>query len=391
MLNPYIEINHEKLIHNLDVIKSVIMVNNLNATVNMEKVKPPKIMAVVKSNAYGHGMIEVSQTLESKVDMFGVGTLKEGVLLSQAGIKKEILVMGPCYDFALVNQYSLMITVENLEQLKELNTYCEEHDNVFFDVHLKIDTGMHRFGVLEKDIESVLVSLSDHIRLRGVFSHMLTSPLLQKEKVLLQLENFKKAKVKVEKWHKDQQAEFKHLEDICFHLANSESAIDVPETRFDMIRIGNGLFGPTGTQKKVALKRIAQVKLPVISVHEHKKGDRIGYGHKIKLKKDTVLGVCMGGFYEGNGLVKASTGLGAFLKIKYFVKGLVKGLVKKDTVIYQDVKYNIMGSVFMQFIQIDMTSKPLKVGDYIEVIKSPLYFDSALKRIHLLEENHGTH
>jgi alanine racemase len=179
---------------------------------------------------------------------------------------------------------------------------------------------------------------------------------------------------------------FKH---VIFHLANSEIAIDYPSMHYDMIRIGNALFGPVNSKKKIVLKRVARLMLPVVSVHERKKGDRIGYGLRYRFKKNGKMGVIESGFYEGIGLEKSPLGQSIKYRIIFYMKSLIKAMLRKDYVNYKNVKLPIIGMVNMQFTMVDVSDVNIEVGDFVELIKSPLYIKENVERRHILEGNHG--
>jgi len=111
MLEPKIEISHHKILSNLNLIKQRLDKN-------------VKIMAVVKSNAYGHGMIEVSKTLEPHVDMLAVGFLEEGIILCDE-VKKDIFIMGPTYDFDIVVEHDFVFTLESIHQFNAMIHYYD--------------------------------------------------------------------------------------------------------------------------------------------------------------------------------------------------------------------------------------------------------------------------
>ena len=123
------------------------MRDNLKAI--RKQVSTSKVMAILKANAYGHGLIRIAQFLESeKVDFLGVAVLEEGILLREAGVQAPILVLGGILGNQIPHflKYDLHITASSVEKLEQIEEVACATGRTA-DVHLKIDTGMERIGV----------------------------------------------------------------------------------------------------------------------------------------------------------------------------------------------------------------------------------------------------
>ncbi len=375
MLEPKIEIDHNRILSNLSKIQE-----RLDRNV--------KVMAVVKSNAYGHGMIEVSKTLEKHVDMLGVGFLEEGIDLRRH-IKSDIFVMGPVYDFDTAIENDLIITMESVHQFTAMISFFEKRLRESKDVlriHLKVDTGMHRFGMNLDEIKEVLnifenKKCESNVSIEGVFSHFAGTSLLHKKSVEEQYKVFKKVKDYMKNhYHKP----------LIYHIANSENGLDSMRYNEDMVRIGNGLYGGMALENPLDTKCVAKVLLPIMSIHVLKETDTFGYGFKKKAKKGTKLGAVKTGFYEGTGMGKMPIGQNIRSIVKFYVKGLIKALLRKEAVTYGALTLPIVGTVNMQFFQIDLTGTNIMVGDFVEYKKAPLYYKESVKRVHIREGRNGT-
>lgn len=373
-MHPIIEVDQKKLIENLAKVQRIIQEN-------------VKIMAIIKSNAYGHGMLEIAKALSFQVDSFGVGFFHEALLLRQHGIIQEILVLGPSYDFELAIENKVTITIESTEQAMRLFQYIEAQvkgTKKKIQIHLKVDTGFGRFGLDKEGVASFLkhyMMYSDYIVLRGVYSHISMTKKTDATWVEQQNKCFLAFKEQI-------QAQI-DTKNILFHLANSEIAIDYAQLQYDMIRIGNALFGPVGSERHIELKSIASIKLPVVSVHERGKGQRIGYGRRYRLKKDSKIGVVEAGFYEGIGIEKSPIGQSRMHQLRFFARRVIKAFLRKEYMLYQGKKLPIIGMVNMQYTMIDITGIDMKIGDFVEYKKSPLYFKENIERRHILEEDNG--
>lgn len=376
MLEPKIEINHPKMLSNLKLIK-----DRLNKNV--------KIMAVVKSNAYGHGMLEVSKTLEPFVDMLAVGFLEEGIKLCDT-INKDIFIMGPTYDFDVVLEHDFVFTLESVHQFNALTHFYDmklKGTESKLRLHIKVDTGMHRFGMNIEEVKEVMNNLDnnkafDNIIVEGIYSHFGTTMLSNPKKVEEQYEVFKGVK-KYIKNHYDLP--------IIYHISNSENGVDTTKYNEDMVRIGNGIYGPMSLKNPLKTERVAKLMLPIVSIHVLKEKSKFGYGFKKKAKKGTRLGAVKTGFYEGSGMSKMPIGLNWFEIFKYYGKAFIKALIHKESVKYGALTLPIVGMINMQFFQVDLTGTDIMVGDFVEYQKAPLYFKESVARVHLLEERNETY
>ena len=140
MRPTYIEVDCQKLRSNLNVIQNHLY---------QKKQQHIPIMAIIKANAYGHGLIEIARFLqEQNIDYLGVAFLEEGIELRQHGISLPILVLGGILGEQIPQfiEYDLTLTASSIDKFQSIEAYCEKH-NVIARVHLKIDTGMERIGI----------------------------------------------------------------------------------------------------------------------------------------------------------------------------------------------------------------------------------------------------
>jgi alanine racemase len=376
MLEPKIVINHNAILSNLKLIKERLDKN-------------VKVMAVVKSNAYGHGMIEVSKTLEKHVDMLAVGFVEEAIKLREH-IKGDIFVMGPIYDFDQAILHNFVITLENTNQFNALMSYYEIHlkDTInIIRVHIKVDTGMHRFGLnLDELVEVMNVmdnkKCDENIIIEGIYSHFGSTFLADAKKVEEQYEIFKKVKDFM-KNHYDKP--------IIYHISNSENGVDTTKYNEGMVRLGNGLYGPMSLKNSLQTTRVAKVLLPIVSIHVLKENSKFGYGFKKSAKKGTRLGAVKTGFYEGTGMSKMPIGVNFFAMSKFYFKSYLKSIIYKESVTYGSLHLPIIGMINMQFFQVDLTKTEIMAGDFVEYDKAPLYYKESVLRSHVLEGENGTH
>ena len=218
------EISLENLRNNLSIVKSLVK-------------KDVKIMAVVKANAYGHGIYEIStELLQQGVDYLGVAVLEEGVYLRQRGITAPILVLGPIHvdqiaDFIV---HDIEITSSSIDKSLCIDAVAKEMRKVAL-VHLKIDTGMERTGVhwyhAERFIEKSYKYGS--MKIKGIFSHLAKAES-DVQFTNQQLTRFDSVLNTLEK---------KHLLPGLVHLANSAGIINYANSHYSMVRPGIMLYG----------------------------------------------------------------------------------------------------------------------------------------------------
>ncbi len=210
-----------------------------NTTEIRKKIGPNcLLMAVVKSDGYGHGAIEIGQvSLRSGADWLGVSYPREGELLRQAGFKAPILVFGliQAEEAERVVQNDLRQTVTNREILKALDSAASLQKKKAL-VHLKIDTGMGRLGLRPEETTSFILEAKRFrsIELEGIFSHLSSADNLKDDYTFRQLEIFEDVLADLRK---------KGLEVPLRHIANSAATLNFPQAYYDLVRPGIMLYG----------------------------------------------------------------------------------------------------------------------------------------------------
>lgn len=284
---------------------------------NMEQMKQridgqTQIMAVIKTDAYGHGAVQVAQMLE-KYDYiwgFAVATLDEAVVLRVEGIQKPILVLGCIfpdqYMEMLDNEIRMNVYTEDMA--KEIANMARREGKTAY-LHIKLDTGMGRLGfsISEESAEAITrISKLSHVKMEGVFTH------------------FAKADEKDKTFTKKQIREFEYMTEtlkekgVVFdyeHCANSAAIIDVPEAKFDIVRAGISTFGlyPSEEVDKEAvhLKPALTLKSHVAFVKEIEPGTPVSYGGTFVAEKKMKIATIPVGY--GDGYPRALSGVGYVL------------------------------------------------------------------------------
>lgn len=267
------------------------------------------VMAIVKANAYGHGLVPVGLHLQAQgVEQLGVAFLEEGIALRQAGVHLPILVMGGIFgpQAAALIAHDLEITVSSLDKLRQVEAAAEALGRTA-TVHLKIDTGMERIGVHSYHagpfIEAAVASR--WCRVKGVYSHLSCADEPESPMTARQLERFLEACA--------------HFERIgapmpLRHLANSGGVLHFPGTHLDMVRPGIALYGvlpDPASRPTVALRPALSLVSQVVYFKVVPAGQPVSYGATWAPGTDTrVVTVPIG---YGDGFPRALSSRGEVL------------------------------------------------------------------------------
>lgn len=257
-----------------------------------------KVMAVVKANAYGHGMVEVALKLEQeKADFFGVADVDEALELREYGIETPILAWlhDPEDRFVEALDNEVDLGVANLEQLQRIADAARLTD-LKARVHLKVDTGLSRNGSTMADWPLLLEATRDLVdqglvEVIGVFSHLSsTGPAEDRA----QIEKFDLAVQQV----RDAGIDFE-----LRHLTASDGSLSYPEAHYDMVRIGVALYGLSPFadhhSEEYKLRPAMTAVAHVTQVKRVEAGTGISYGYLAHAEKDSTLALVPVGYYEG--------------------------------------------------------------------------------------------
>ncbi|HEL0563355.1 TPA: alanine racemase [Streptococcus equi subsp. zooepidemicus] len=255
--------------------------------------KKVKTYAVVKANAYGHGAVAVSKAVEDQVDGYCVSNLDEALELRQAGIDKEILILGVILasELQLAIKHQLTITVASLEWLelakKESVDFSQLH------VHVKVDSGMGRIGVRSLAEANQLISiLSDMgVQLDGIFTHFATADESDHAMFDKQLTFFKQLVEQLDK------------RPALVHASNSATSLWHSETIFSAIRLGIVIYGlnPSGNSLSLPcpLKEALSLESRLVHVKQIQAGDSVGYGASYVAAELEYVGTLPIGYADG--------------------------------------------------------------------------------------------
>lgn len=302
--------------------------------IQVKKMAPHSfIMAMVKSNAYGHGIVRMAKALK-EADAFGVACEEEGLLLRHAGITQPIILMEGLFssdeiNIAVDNQFTIVIhhpmQIDMLEKTKIIAP---------LSVWIKIDTGMHRLGFQPDDIKKVYARLLQCQNVKkplGWMTHFSDSDAINKKITQEQLNLFHAVTERLPGPRS---------------LANSAGIMAWPESHADWVRPGIMLYGASPFENKKGrdhhLRPVMSFHSKLIAIHELKKGARVGYGGNWVCEKDQRIGV---------------VGLG-------YGDGYPRHAKNGTPILVNDQQCELVGRVAMDMLTVDLHTQPnAQVGD----------------------------
>ena len=314
--------------------------NNLRGI--KKHISAPRMLAVVKANAYGHGAIEVSKiAVECGASYLGVAAFDEAIQLRNAGFSTPILILGlvpPECSKDLV-EYGITSTVCDLPMAVELSKNAVKLGKRA-KIHLKLETGMGRIGA---DVENIgilasAISSLPGIYLEGVFSHFADADNADKKFTAEQLRRFEAALEEIRRYK---------VEIPIKHIAESAAIMEIPEAHFDMVRSGiitYGLMPSAQVKRKIDLKTAFKLCSRIAWLKKVSEGTSIGYGRDFIARRNSIIATLPIGYADG---YLRAYGRGGFVEI-------------------HGQKAPIAGRVCMDQMMIDVTDIPnVQIGDEV--------------------------
>jgi alanine racemase len=251
-------------------------------------------MAMVKAFSYGSGYLEIANFLQHNcVDYLAVAFVDEGIELREGGITTPIMVMNAnLRSLQSMISYNLEPEIYSLAVLKEFIKELESSGITDFPIHLKLDTGMHRLGLVEDDIEEFckIINSTKTIKLTSVFSHLAgsddeTLDYFTKEQAGLFLNMYNEISLKTSTMPDR-------------HILNTNGIVRFPEYDFEMVRLGIGLYGLI-PEFSDSIFQVSRFKSVISQIHNVKKGEGISYNRSGKVERDSVIATVPVGYADG--------------------------------------------------------------------------------------------
>lgn len=359
-MNTELEINLENLSQNIRNLRSLL--KPATDFIAGKTERQTLFMAVVKANAYGHGIVEVSRAaVQAGADWLGVINIDEAILLREANIHKPILILGQIShdDFRTAANKDVSVPIISKEMAREV---AEINFDKPLKIHLKIDTGLNRLGIANNEIAETVRILSSHrnIIIEGVYSHLAAVEEANVDYAKMQINNFREA-IKILKQN--------GIDNVIKHIAASAATMVLKDSHFDMVRCGIAIYGlwPSGETKGTFknpdfLKPILNYKTSIIQIKKVEKGGKIGYGCSFEADEDMTIGIIPVGYAEGidRGLSN-NIGLPAIASTQ---------ALRAGEVLVSGQRCPIIGRICMNMtiIELKVESEKLKVGQEVTII-----------------------
>jgi len=342
-----LEINLNALEHNLNYYKSEIGSDT-------------QIMAMVKAFSYGSGSFEIANLLEfNKVDYLAVAYADEGVSLRNAGTSLPIMVMSPdAMAFETIIKHELEPEIYSLRVLKEFEEVLKSKNLKNYPVHIKLDTGMHRLGFMPEELDELLsfINVNKLMHVQSVFSHLVASENPEHDDFTLhQIDLFVKLSDKI-----------REVLGYSFirHLANSSAIIRWPDARFDMVRLGIGLYGiDSSLVNNSPLQTVTSLKTSISQIKKIPAGDTVGYSREGKMPHGGTIATVKIGYADGYSRMMGNG------KGKMLVKGKIVPTI---------------GKICMDMCMIDITGISAEEGDEVIVFNDFIRVEDIAKQLNTI-------
>jgi len=325
------EIDLDAVVHNFNYYRSLL--------------KPGTgVVGMVKASAYGTGALEVAKTLQAQGAAYlAVAVVDEGVELRRGGITMPIVVLNPVTtNYAALFRYRLEPSIFSLRELHILVDEARKNGIKHFKAHIKLDTGMHRVGFVEDEMQGLISALgeSPEVDVASIFSHLATADCPdEKDYTQLQIETFDRVSQ-----HILDALPYRPLR----HILNTAGIMTQPGHQYDMVRLGIGLYGISPLENgREYLHPVATLKSTVIALHRWPGGTTIGYGRRGILKRESLIATVPVGYADG---LNRHLGRGA---TNFVIRG---------------IECPTIGNICMDQCMVDVTDVPgVSIGDEVEI------------------------
>ena len=319
------------------------IINKKNLVYNMNYItkhvgSDVSIMPVVKANAYGHGVVEICNTLSKcNVQGFCVALLSEAIHMRNNEINNTILHLGSLehkFDSILLDK-KLILTINNNEDILFLDKIGKEHNHKF-TVHIKVDTGMTRLGILKEEIEIIKDSLykAHFLTVEGIYTQLSSADEDDESCTNTQRDKF----IEISDYF------YSYFDTMKFrHLTPSAGLLKNKKNHFNMVRPGLSLYGVSNVSEPHPIKPVMCLKAPVCLIKSIKKGSDIGYNRTFTNKNDMNIAIIQVGYADA-------------IPLEFSNNGYVE---------YEGKKMNILGKISMDLICVCIDGIDIKKGDKV--------------------------
>ncbi|MEN6355923.1 MAG: alanine racemase [Armatimonadota bacterium] len=360
----WVEVDISALKHNLEQVKSAVG-------------KSVRIMAVVKSNGFGHGYVEPARAfIEAGADALAVTRLDEAMILRNGGIGAPILLFAPIQaeNAEIAVKAGLEMTVSDTDLAKKISESAV-HLGKIARMHIKVDTGMGRLGVAHEQAVRLVQEIHglSNIEIAGIYTHFATAAEKSITDAKCQLDRFKQLLGRLDKLGIDYGSA---------HAANSAAILRLTESRLDMVRPGTLLYGQYPSRyvpRSLDLKPTWKLKARICEIKQMQPESPVGYGGEVVTKRLTRTAVIPIGYADGFTLAPEGP-----IYRQSILKFAAKRIKRRLAVEINGRKAPVLGRVAMQMIVVDITDIPgAKVGDEVVIPAMRIPTSALIPRVYI--------
>ncbi len=352
-------IDKSKLIENIELLKKMAGV---------------PIIGVVKGNGYGFGILELTEILkENRIKTFAITEVSDIPVLKTILDDEDILVMrSTCIEAEaeMIAANGCIATIGSSESCRVMDEVSKKL-NVKTKCHLKIDTGMGRYGFMPSEIsEAINCYTAENLEFTGMYTHF-SSAFRNEELTRAQLVLFKDAAEQIKKAGYDTG---------ILHCANSPALLNVDGVSLDAVRLGSAFTGRVITKNKNPLNRLGCLEAEVIDIKTVPAGYSVGYNGTYKTKRETKIAIIPIGHYDGFGLEKEKE----LYDLRYSLSVFKQVLKKKQMYVRINGRmYHVIGGIGLSHTAVDITGSDVKCSDIASVDISPLLVNPRIERVYM--------
>lgn len=369
-MNTFV-IEKKNLRHNIEQIKKFANQSGAN-----DKGESLKIIAVVKGNGYGLGLVEYTKFLiDQGITFFAVATQEEAIELRKAGIQEEILMLSSTAikkEVEILVKNNIILTIGSKEDIEIVEKIGKEQ-NKSIRIHLKIDTGFGRYGFVYENRDEMIELLKNakHIKIEGTFSHF-----------SLSFYNDKYTKVQFNRFMDTIEVlQMNEIETGMLHICNSSAFLKFPHMHLNAVRIGSAFLGRLSFLNAIGLKKIGHIEAQITEIKELPKGFNIGYSNIYQTPKKMKVAIIPCGYMNGINVKNENDMFRTIDKIRNLIQS-IKAFAKKQA-IYVEIngsKCEVLGRIGTYHVVCDIGQKNIKIGDTAIFPVNTKFVDPKLRR-----------
>lgn len=353
-------IEKDKLVYNINLIKSMT---------------ESSIIAVLKGNGYGVGIVELAHIYEENgISFFAVSEIEEAVCLRNNGFNNEILLLTPTNteeEAELIVRLNITPTIASISSAVLINETAKRNDTVI-NAHLKLDTGFSRFGFLPAEVDSLssFIKSLPNIEISGTYTHLSFSFAKKPEFTYSQYQIFMDM---VQKLNKSGISTGK------LHICNSCAFLQYKDMHLDAVRVGSAVLGRIPLENKYGLQKVGYLKSAILEIKNIPAGSTVGYANTYRTKKPITVGIIPVGYKDGFGVEKKRDTF-RFIDILRYVYNDLKQFNRQICVKINGNPAPIIGRINMHTIAVNLDNVNAQIGDEVILEINPILVNSSVER-----------